>query len=92
LNESAAKATPAREKGTKSKPVVKDLEVPEDLMAALRKNRQALAAFEGFSPSHRKEYVEWITDAKREVTRQKRLATAIEWLADGKPRHWKYMK
>lgn len=64
--------------------------VPADLAAALAKNRRARATFEGFSPSHRKEYVEWITGAKREATRQQRLATAVTWLSEGKPRHWKY--
>ena len=51
------------------------------------KNKKALEAFERFSPSHRKEYVEWITDAKTEDTRNKRLATAVEWIAEGKPRN-----
>ena len=60
--------------------------------AALKKNKQALATFESFSYSHQKEYVEWVTEAKQEATRQKRLTTAIEWLAEGKPRNWKYMK
>jgi len=64
--------------------------VPADLAAALRKNRAAAAAFQKFSPSHRREYVEWITEAKRDETRQKRLATTLEWLAEGKPRNWKY--
>lgn len=64
--------------------------VPDDMMAALRKNRKAQATFEGFSPSHRREYVEWITEAKRDETRRRRLAQAIEWLAAGKPRNWKY--
>jgi uncharacterized protein YdeI (YjbR/CyaY-like superfamily) len=50
----------------------------------------AKAAFDAFSPSHRREYVEWITDAKQEATRQRRLATAIEWIAEGKGRNWKY--
>jgi uncharacterized protein YdeI (YjbR/CyaY-like superfamily) len=48
--------------------------------------------FEGFPPGHRREYVEWITEAKTDATRQRRLATAVEWLAEGKPRNWKYMK
>lgn len=65
--------------------------VPTDLAAALKKNQPAAAAFEKFSPSHRREYVEWITEAKRDETRRKRLVTTIEWLAEGKPRHWKYM-
>ncbi len=66
--------------------------VPPVLKAALRKNRKALAAFEGFPPSHRREYIEWITEAKREETRRRRLATILEWLSQGKPRHWKYVK
>ena len=66
--------------------------VPDFFMAALRKNRKALAAFEAFSPSHRREYIEWLTDAKREDTRQKRLDTALAQIADGKPQNWKYMK
>ena len=45
-----------------------------------------------FSYSHQKEYVEWITEAKGEETRNKRLATAVEWMAAGKPRHWKHIK
>src|SRR5438034_768187 len=51
-----------------------------------------MTAFENFSYSHKKEYLEWITEAKRDETRQQRLKTAIEWLAKGKPRNWKYMK
>jgi uncharacterized protein YdeI (YjbR/CyaY-like superfamily) len=67
-----------------------EVAVPDDVMAALRKNRKALATFEGFSPSHRREYVEWITEAKQDATRQRRLTQAIEWLAEGKSRNWKY--
>ena len=52
----------------------------------------AHATFEGFSPSKRKEYVEWITDAKSAATRTKRLNTAVEWISEGKARHWKYEK
>ncbi|MSU24345.1 MAG: hypothetical protein EXS32_11045 [Opitutus sp.] len=69
----------------------KPLPVPADLTAALRKNQAAAATFEKFSPSHRREYVEWITEAKRDETRQKRLTTTLEWLAEGKARNWKYM-
>lgn len=65
---------------------------PDDLVAALRKNAAARKTFEGFSPSARKEYVQWITEAKGEATRQRRLETAIEWMAEGKPRNWKYLK
>jgi uncharacterized protein YdeI (YjbR/CyaY-like superfamily) len=65
--------------------------IPEDLAAALKKNKKAQAAFEAFSPSHRREYVEWITDAKGAETRARRLQTALEWIAEGKSRNWKYM-
>jgi uncharacterized protein YdeI (YjbR/CyaY-like superfamily) len=64
--------------------------VPADLAAALERNRKAAATFDGFPPSCRREYVEWITEAKREATRLKRLKTTIEWLAEGKRRNWKY--
>ena len=67
------------------------LPVPEDLAAAVKKNKKAQAAFDRFSPSHRREYVEWITEAKTEATRTKRLLQTVEWLAERKPRNWKYM-
>jgi uncharacterized protein YdeI (YjbR/CyaY-like superfamily) len=67
------------------------LTVPGDLSAALKKNKQALIVFEKFAPSHKREYIEWITEAKRDETRTKRLAQAVEWMAEGKPRNWKYM-
>jgi uncharacterized protein YdeI (YjbR/CyaY-like superfamily) len=66
--------------------------VPADLKAALGRSKPAAATFAGFSYSNRKDYVEWITEARQDATRQKRLATTIEWLAEGKPRNWKYMK
>ncbi|MEA2488532.1 MAG: hypothetical protein QOH21_324 [Acidobacteriota bacterium] len=65
-------------------------EVPDDLAAALEKNAKARAAFEQFPPSHRREYIDWITEARQEATRQKRLTQAIEWIAEGKSRNWKY--
>ena len=68
------------------------LAVPDAFMAALRKNKKALAAFEAFSPSHRREYVEWVIEAKREETRAQRIATSIAWMAEGKPRMWKYQR
>jgi len=70
----------------------KELVVPDFFTAALTKNRKALATFEGFSYSLQKEYVEWITEAKQEATRARRMKTTLEWLAQGKPRHWKYAK
>jgi uncharacterized protein YdeI (YjbR/CyaY-like superfamily) len=66
------------------------LAVPNDLAAALKTKKAAAATFERLSPSHRKEYIEWISEAKREETRQRRLATTLEWLAEGKSRNWKY--
>ncbi|MBC3882640.1 YdeI/OmpD-associated family protein [Undibacterium sp. LX40W] len=70
----------------------KELEVPETFLAEVRKNPTAWATFEGFSYSNKKDYVEWYTEAKTEVTRQKRLAQSIEWMAEGKRRNWKYEK
>jgi uncharacterized protein YdeI (YjbR/CyaY-like superfamily) len=70
----------------------KEIPMPADLAAALKKNAKARGTYEGFSPGHRREYLEWITEAKTEETRKKRLATAIEWMAEGKPRMWKYAK
>ena len=58
--------------------------------AALKAAPKAKATLEGFPPSARREYLEWIAEAKQEATRQKRIATAIEWLSEGKRRHWKY--
>ncbi|HVZ23419.1 MAG TPA: YdeI/OmpD-associated family protein [Vicinamibacterales bacterium] len=67
------------------------LTVPDDLLEALRQNRKALTTFEAFAPSHRKEYIQWVTEAKREATRAARIAAAVDWIAEGKPRNWKYM-
>ena len=69
----------------------RDVVVPDDLRSALQKNKKALATFEKLSPSHKREYIEWITEAKTDATRTRRLETAIEWMAEGKPRNWKYM-
>jgi uncharacterized protein YdeI (YjbR/CyaY-like superfamily) len=66
------------------------LEVPDFVMKALGKSKKAQKIFNDFSYSHKKEYLEWITEAKTEETKTKRLATALEWIADGKRRHWKY--
>jgi len=68
------------------------LRTPAFLTAALKKNQRAAAAYDAFSPSHRREYVEWLTEAKTDATRNKRLAQAIEWMAEGKARNWKYMR
>ena len=65
--------------------------VPDYLAAALAANEAARATFERFPPSQRKEYIEWLTDAKTEATRERRLEQTLEWLSEGKPRNWKYM-
>jgi uncharacterized protein YdeI (YjbR/CyaY-like superfamily) len=78
----AAKPRPARDR---------TLEVPDYFMAALRKNEKALATFEGFSYTNKKEYVQWVTEAKGEDTRKRRLDTAIAWMTEGKVRNWKYI-
>lgn len=87
----AAKLNESGEPG-RARPATKakELAVPADLAAALKKNKAAAKTFAEFSPSHRKEYIEWIMEAKREETRQKRLTTTLEWLVAGKSRHWKY--
>ena len=71
----------------KKKPPVKP---PPYLVAALRKNAKAKKTFEGFTPSQQREYVEWLTGAKQESTRERRLATTVAWLAEGKQLNWKY--
>ena len=70
----------------------KRLVVPEVLTAALEQNAQASEHFNAFPYSKKKDYVDWITEAKTDATREKRLATTIEWLSEGKARHWKYEK
>ncbi len=69
----------------------RELVVPDDLAKALKRNKAAQATFDKFSASNKREYVDWITEAKTEATRNKRLETAIEWIAEGKTRNWKYM-
>lgn len=66
------------------------LSVPPILHSALAKNAKAREAFEAFSPSHKREYIRWITEAKSDDTRQRRVETALEWIAEGKSRNWKY--
>jgi hypothetical protein len=68
------------------------LKAPSYFLSAIRKNRKAQAAYEKFPPSHKREYIEWITHAKTNATRDRRVAQAVAWMAEGKPRNWKYMK
>jgi uncharacterized protein YdeI (YjbR/CyaY-like superfamily) len=77
-------------KPARSKSVKAPLAVPQDLRAAIDAVPGAKATFDGFPPSCQREYVEWVTEAKRDETRAKRLAETIEWLAEGKRRNWKY--
>ena len=86
LNEDAVKLP------TRKKDVTKKLVVPTNFMKALKQNGDAWKNFEKFSYSNKKEYVEWIEEAKTEPTREKRIETAVEWISDGKSRNWKYMQ
>ncbi len=85
LNEAGVKPPPRPR--AKAKPAIP---VPDYFLTALKANPAALAAFEQFSPSCKREYLEWITDAKCEETRTKRLQSALAWIAKGKSRNWKY--
>ncbi len=70
--------------------VKKEVVVPDILIKALARNKKASATFDAFSPSCKREYIEWIIEAKTDATREKRLATTGEWLSEGKRRNWKY--
>lgn len=85
LNEAGVKQPRARKPASR-------LEVPRELRQALKSNRKAAAAFEKFPPSHKREYSQWIAEAKGEDTRARRVKSAIEWIAEGKGRNWKYEK
>lgn len=85
LNEDGVKS-PVRPLVGQRKPLV----IPTAFSRALMKNKQAKSNFENFSYSQRKEYVQWISEAKREETREKRIATSIDWLAEGKSQNWRY--
>jgi len=85
LNETGQKVGPERKARA-------PLPVPKPLTAALQRKPGALAKFKAFSPSQQRDYSEWISEAKTDATREKRIATSIEWISQGKPRMWKYMK
>lgn len=87
LNDEGVK-TPARVVSKTARP----LDVPDYFLAALKKSKAALATFNAGSPSFKREYVDWLTQAKAEATRQRRMEQAVEWLAEGKARNWKYEK
>ena len=85
LNDAGIKVAKPKPTGEK-----KELVVPDILLEALATNDAAAETFNKFPYSKKKDYVEWITEAKADATRDKRLATTIEWLAEGKRRNWKY--
>ncbi len=85
-NEQGEKTAGARKATSPRPPPV----APDDLAAALRRNEAAAATFKAFPPGQQREYIDWLVGAKREETRAKRLAQAVEWLAEGKRRNWKY--
>ena len=86
LNDEGVKVT------TRKAAPKKELAMPDDLVAALKKNKKAQASFDDFSPSQRREYIEWIVEAKSDETRLRRLETTIAQAEEGKTRHWKYQK
>ena len=85
LNESGEKVPRAPAKPKKA------LTMPDDFQRAIEKNAKARRTYEAFSPSHQREYIEWIVEAKQDATRARRIEQAVEWMAEGKPRNWKYM-
>jgi len=64
--------------------------MPKEFAAALSKNKKAKEVFEKFPPSHKREYLEWITEARQEETKARRIATAVKWISENKGRNWKY--
>ncbi|HMT29816.1 MAG TPA: YdeI/OmpD-associated family protein [Bacteroidia bacterium] len=72
--------------------VKKEIKIPEEFQLALKKNKKSATVYENFSPSHQREYLEWITEAKTEATRSKRISKTIEMLSEGKDLNWKYKK
>jgi uncharacterized protein YdeI (YjbR/CyaY-like superfamily) len=85
LNDAGVKVPRA----AKAKPALK---APAYMLAAIKQNQKAHAAYQAFSPSHRREYIEWITGAKADETRARRLETAVQWMSEGKSRNWKYAR
>ncbi|HEY4132169.1 MAG TPA: YdeI/OmpD-associated family protein [Gemmatimonadaceae bacterium] len=64
--------------------------MPPAFVSVIKKNTKALAGYADFSPRHQREYIEWITDAKSDKTRDRRIEQAVAWMAEGKSRNWKY--
>jgi uncharacterized protein YdeI (YjbR/CyaY-like superfamily) len=89
VKEAATRTKSAGRKPASTRPAP-PVKVPAYFAAELRKNSKVYAVFNAFPPSHRREYVDWVDSAKTDETRQRRLATAIEWISSGKSRNWKY--
>jgi len=87
LKDSGAKVIKKR-----SPELLKPIKVPAYILNRIKKDKKALKVFDSFSNSHKRDYVEWIEEAKTVNTREKRMATMMEWLKEGKSRNWKYMK
>ena len=87
LNEKGIKLPPKKITAAK-----KEVVVPDYFLKQLQKNKKAFTTFNNFSTSHKREYVEWITEAKTEETKNRRMKSAIEWMSEGKSRNWKYIK
>lgn len=85
LTDAGAKA-PSRIRSEKPKELI----IPDYFLNEIRKNKKAQKTFETFPYSHKKDYVEWITEAMTDETRKRRMATALEWMEEGKDRNWKY--
>ena len=86
LNEDGIKLPPRK------KTIAVEVQTPVELANALAKNKKAKTTFENFPPSHRKEYISWINEAKTVSTKEKRIATTVDWLSQGKSRNWKHEK
>jgi uncharacterized protein YdeI (YjbR/CyaY-like superfamily) len=89
VKEAASSQKPAAKKAA-AKKSPRPVRVPAYFTAALKKHSKALAAFTAFPPSHKREYIDWIDSAKTDETRQRRITTALGWIASGKSRNWKY--
>ncbi len=87
LNEKGIKLPPKKVTTRK-----KEIVAPDYFLKQLKKNKKALITFNSFSPSHKREYLEWIIDAKTDETKNRRMDKAIEWMSEGKSRNWKYLK
>jgi uncharacterized protein YdeI (YjbR/CyaY-like superfamily) len=90
LIESGNQTSPMAGRKKAAKPKKASVKMTGEFSAALKKSKKATTVFAAFSPSCKREYIEWVAEAKRPETRDKRIATAIEWISAGKQRNWKY--